>query len=324
MCTACGNRPTPVQAAEIPRAKPVERRVVRLSGTVQAVRSYRVQVPEISGQGGNLTITKLLQNGATVHKGDALAEFDATAQVKAAREAETKYDDLGHQIEQKIAENHSNAAKRASELKQAEADLEKARLEIRKGPILSAIEDQKNQAKLEDAEAHVASLRRSHHFHDLAEAADLKILELQHDRQKVALDRTRDNMQKLLVRAPISGMVALDNVWKQGSMGHAAEGDQLWPGSGLLHIFDPSEMEILVSVNEPDRALLHPGARATVHLDAWPDLAFTAELITASPVASALPDSPLKTFGAIFRFTQSDPHLLPDLSAALDIDGGAR
>lgn len=320
---ACGNRPTRALAATADPAKPApaERihRVVRLTGIIEAVRSHAVVVPEIAGQGGNLTLTKLVPNGAMVHEGDLLAEFDSTAEVTAVREAEAKYDDLSHQIDQKIAENHSNAEKRTADLQQAEADLGKAKLEIRKAPIVSTIDDEKNHAKLEDAEAHAASLRRSNHFHDLAEAAELRILELQRDRQKVALDRARDNMQKMQLRAPIAGMIVLQTVWKQGTMGHAQEGDQLWPGSGLLRIFDPSEMQIAVSVNEPDGRWLQPGTRATVHLDAYPDLSFTAEFVSASPVASTQGESPLRTFDATFRFLERDPRLLPDLSAALDL-----
>jgi hypothetical protein len=43
-------------------------------------------------------------------------------------------------------------------------------------------------------------------------------------------------------------------------------------------------------------------------------------------VASSAPDSPVKTFDARFRFEGRDEHLLPDLSAAVDIElpGGTR
>ena len=327
LLAACGKHPTRALAATQPEiVHPARvRRVVRLTGTIEAVRSHAIVVPEIEGQGGNLTLTKLVPNGAIVHEGDVLAEFDATAEITAAREAEARFDDLSHQIDQKIAENHSNAEKRAADLQQAEADLGKAKLEIRKAPILSTIDDQKNQAKLEDADQHAASLRRSNHFHELAEAAQLRVLELQRDRQKVALDRARDNMKKMELVAPIGGMTVLQTVWKQGTMGHAQEGDQLWPGSGLLRIFDPSEMQITVLVNEPDGRWLQPGMRATVHLDAYPDAAFHAEFVSASPVAATQGDSPLRTFDAVFRFEERDPRLLPDLSVALDLetDGGA-
>lgn len=292
---------------------------VRVSGTIQAVRSVLVQVPRTEGQGGNLTLTSLIANGATVRAGELLAEFDDTNELKLAREAQAKYDDLSHQVEQKRAEHKSNAEKRTSDLEQAHADLEKAQIEIRKGPILSEIDQQKNEVKLADAKEHVASLQRSNHFHDVGEAAEIRILELQRDRQKIAVAREQGNAQKLSLRAPIGGMVALQNVFRNNSLGHAQEGDQLWPGSPLLQLFDPSAMIVELSVGEPDGAVLVPGSKAVVHLDAFPGLTFTAHFDSASPVASGALDSPIKTFSARFVLDQSDPHLLPDLSAAVDI-----
>ena len=40
-------------------------------------------------------------------------------------------------------------------------------------------------------------------------------------------------------------------------------------------------------------------------------------MVSASPVASSALGSPIKTFTARFRLDKSDPHLLPDLSAAV-------
>lgn len=302
------------------QSAPLPSSVVRVSGIVEAVRSVTVRVPSIAGQGGNLTLAKLIANGVVVHPGDLLAEFDRTDQLKLAREAQAKFDDLRHQVEQKIAEQKSNAEKRASDLQQAQADLQKAAIEIRKGPVLSDLEQQKNGVKLADAKEHVASLTRSIHYHEVAEAAELRILELQRDRQKYAVERLQKNADRLALRAPIGGMAALQNVFRNNSMGHAQEGDQLWPGSPLLRLFDPSEMELLVSVDEPDGSVLVPGAQAIVHLDAYPNLTFKAHFDSASPVASASMGSPVKTFSARFLLEGSDPRLLPDLSAAVDIE----
>jgi multidrug efflux pump subunit AcrA (membrane-fusion protein) len=116
---------------------------VRVPGTIQPVHSVIVQVPTVQGQGGNLTLIKLTPNGALVHKGDLLAEFDRTPQLKLLREAEAKADDFSHQVEQKAAEHKNNAEKRAADLQQAQADLQKAQIEIRKGPILSEIDREK-------------------------------------------------------------------------------------------------------------------------------------------------------------------------------------
>jgi len=295
-------------------------RTVRITGTVQAVNSMEIRVPLVEGQGGNVTVTRLVKNGVNVRPGDIIAEFDSTSEVRLARDAASKYDDLSHQVDQKRAEHISNAEKRASELAQAQADLKKAEIDIRKGPILSQIEQDKNKVKLEDAQAHVASLQRSSRAHDTAEAAEIRILELQRDRQKVALDRSENNMRKLSVRAPIGGMIALENVWREGSFGHAAEGDQLWPGSPIARLFDPSQMEVDVSISEADRSILSHLRKATVHLDAFPSVALVAHFDSASPVATSNLGAPVKNFAGRFLIDQSDSHLLPDLSAAVDVE----
>jgi HlyD family secretion protein len=274
-----------------------------------------------------LTLVRLATNGSVVHEGDVVAEFDSIAQLKAQREAQTKFEDLAHQVDQKLAENRANAAKRASDLAQANGDLEKARLEIRKGPVLSEIEQLKNAEKLRDAEDHVHSLLRSNPLHDAAEKAEVGVLMLQRDRQKAGLEQLQKDLDKLSVKAPLDGMVALDNVFKNNSIGHAQEGDQLFPGSPLLRIFDPSAMLLELSVNEADGAALRPGSTAVIHLDAYPGLTFEARFDSASPVATSALGSPIKTFAARYLLDSHDPHLLPDLSVAADIlppEGGAK
>ncbi|HWF48284.1 MAG TPA: HlyD family efflux transporter periplasmic adaptor subunit [Bryobacteraceae bacterium] len=291
-----------------------------MTGVIQPSRSFIVQVPVIEGQGGNLTLIKLVPNGAKVNEGDLVAEFDNTKELQALRDATAKFEDLSHQVDQKAAEHRNNAAKRKSDLEQAMADLAKAQIEMRKGPILSEIDRQKNEIKMQDGQEHVSSLKKSIAFHEQAEAAESRILELQRDRQKVAVERAEANIRKLALRAPLSGMIALQNVFRNNSLGHAEEGDQLWPGSPLLRLFDPGQMEVEAAIQEPDIVSLRPSTTATVHLDAYPAYAFRAVFESVSPVASSALQSPIKTFSARFRLESSDPHLLPDLSAAVDID----
>ena len=310
----------PSATAPTSAAKAPAKRQVRATGTIEAVRVFNVQVPQITGQGGKMTLTRLIDNGVRVNQGDILAEFDRTAQLDAAQDTQAKFDDLTHQVEQKKAEFSSNAEKRRSDLQQAEADLAKAKLQLRRGPLLSDIDRLKNEAKAEGAQAHVDSLTKSNHLHDLAEAANIRVLELQRDRQKVALERALRNADRLQIKAPLSGMVALQNVWRGGTMGHAQEGDQLYPGQPLMRIFDPSQMQVRTMVGEADGAALAPGSRARVYLDAYPELQFDAAFSSASPVAAAALGTPLKSFTARYRLEQSDPHLLPDLSAAVIIE----
>jgi multidrug resistance efflux pump len=137
------------------------------------------------------------------------------------------------------------------------------------------------------------------------------------------VERAKSNTEKLTVRAPLSGMAALENVWRNGSMGAFQEGDQAWPGQAMVKVFDPTDMLVITMVNEPDGAVLsRGGARAKIRLDAYPGAVFDAHFESASPVAAGALDSPIKYFSARFRIDQRDPRLLPDLSAAVEIEAG--
>jgi len=299
--------------------KPSSQRLIRATGTIQAVRAHSIQVPQIAGQGGRLTLIKLARNGETVKEGDILAEFDRTAQLDIAREAQAKFDDLTHQARQKAAENRASDETRALERKQAEADLNKALIEERRGLVRNQIARLQAEARATGARARLESLDKINGFRQTAEAAGLRILQLQAERQKVTLERARRNSEKLVLRAPLAGMVALENVWRSGSMGNAQEGDQLWQGQSLLKIFDPSQMEVQALLGEPDGATLTPGTVATISLDAYPEAVFRARFHSASPVATSALGSPIKNFPARFRIEQSDSRLLPDISAAVVI-----
>jgi multidrug efflux pump subunit AcrA (membrane-fusion protein) len=322
------NRPvTPVtHAAETsppPQTAANGKREIRLTGTIEAVRSSKVLVPQIFGPGGPMTLTRLIDNGVTVKEQDLVAVFDSTAQVDAARMAQAKFDDLGHQAEQRSAQNRADAETRTTTLRQAEADMAKAEMELQKGPVLSEIDLEKAKIRAATAKEHVSSLKKSNSLHDRADAAALRIVELQRDRQKVALERAQSNMARLQVRAPLAGMVAHQNVYRNNSMGKPQEGDQLYRGQPLLSIFDPTEMLVRCAVGEPDGASLVQGTKATVFLDAYPDLALPARFEFASPVASSAFGSPIKTFAAVFRLEKTSPLLMPDLSAAVVITAPA-
>ena len=314
--TSCSQSTPPVTHAA-PAEPPRPAREIRVTGTVEAVHSTKILVPQIFGQFNRMTLTKLIPNGSRVKEGDLIATFDATQQIDTARDALAKYEDLGHQVEQKKAQNHADSEKRVADLRQAEADLAKAQIELQKGPVLSDIDLKRATQKADIAARHVESLKKSIAAHDRSDTAALRILELQRDRQKVMLERTKGNVEKLQVHTTISGMVALQNIYRNNSMGKPQEGDQFYRGQPIVSIFDPTEMLVRCQVGEPDGAALVQGSKAVVYFDAYPNLALPAHFEFSSPVASSAIGSPIKSFTAVFKLDKTDPHLMPDLSAAV-------
>jgi HlyD family secretion protein len=327
-------RSSPVASAARPSAshsyRVIPGRVIemrRLTGTVKASQSITVQVPQLADQSGQVTLIHLVANGARVHKGDVLAEFDRTAQLQHLQDERAQYDDLQHQVLEKMAQNRSDAELRNADLQQALADAAKAALEVRKGPVLSDLDRRKNEIELRDAQEHAASLKKSSRLKDQSAAADLRNVELKRDRARAEMERAAHNAGLLIIRAPLDGMVALKDSWRNGSFGHPQEGDTMWPGGPLLQLFNPSRMQVEVPINEADLAVVRlafspampSAATAVVHLDAYPGAGFAARFREITPTASSASGSSVRTFTATCDIQQSDPRLMPDLSAALDV-----
>lgn len=296
-------------------------RDLRVGGTTQAMHDVTIRIPHIRGGFHSLVLVDIVQSGAHVNKGDVLATFDDTDEVQTELTAKAAYDGLVHQVANQKAVNQANAEQRTAALKQAQTALGTAQLELTKGPILSAITAGIDKLNVEDAQADVASIQQQNALSARADAAQLRVLELQRDQQKVNYDRAVSNVEAMTIRAPISGMVGLVPVFTSEGMAPAQPGDQLHSGQAMLRIFDPANMEVNVQMNEADDAHLTAGLKGTLHLDAYPGVVLPVHFVSSSPVAVAAGGfgNPVRTFSALFHVDAPNPKLLPDLSAAIDL-----
>jgi HlyD family secretion protein len=115
--------------------------------------------------------------------------------------------------------------------------------------------------------------------------------------------------------------VVFNTIWKQGNMGEVQEGDQVRPGVPFMEVVDPAAMEVQARVIQEDLLSLAMGQQARVHLDAYPDLVFPGRLESIDPMGQPGDfSSKLRMFTATFSIQGTDPKLMPDLSAAVEIN----
>jgi len=294
---------------------------LRLKGETAAVRARSIQAPLLAGaQVGTLTITRLVHSGTRVKQGDLLVEFDRQAQLRdfVDKQAESK-DENGKVLEEQ-AKEAAALAKDQTEIKQAESSLSKAKLEMQKVELLSAIDAEKAKEDLDEAQATLAQLKETYDLKRKAAQASIRILEIQRDRTQETMLHAQANAALMQIHSPIDGIVVFNTIWKQGNMGEVQEGDQVRPGVSFLQVVDPSVMEVAVPVNQEDLLDLRVGQKAQVRLEAYPDLTFEGQLESIDPMGQRGDFSAkLRKFAATFSIQGNDPRLMPDLSAAVDV-----
>jgi HlyD family secretion protein len=295
--------------------------VLRLKATTEAVQSRAILAPLLEGQQiPTLTIVHMLPAGTWVKRGDLLVEFDRQAQMRDFVDKKADYEKLVDQVGEEQAKEVAARAKDETELKQAEDNLRKAELEAQKAEIVSKIDAEKNQETLEEAKATYDQLRETFDLKRKAAQAAIRILEIQRDRTQQTMLHARANSDLMQIHSPLDGVVVLNTIWKQGTMGEVQEGDQVRPGVPFMQVVDPSSMQVRVLANQQDFPGLRTGEAATVRLDAYPDMAFHGKLDQLAPIAETGDFSnKLRVFVVIFSIQGHDPKLMPDLSAAVDV-----
>jgi len=316
----------PVHAASTSSAPELSPEMLRLTGRTQAVLAQSILAPRIAGeQLGTLTITYLAQAGSRVKKGDVLAEFDRTAQMRDFLDQQAKLSDQDDKVLEAQAKEIADRAADETELKQAEDALSKAQLEMEKSEILSRIDAEKAKENLDEAQATLAQLNDTFTLKRKSAAASIKILEIQRDATRRAMEHAQANAALMQIHSPIDGIAVFNTIWKEGNMGEVQAGDQVRPGVAFMQVVDPAAMEVEARVNQEDVLALSIGQAARIHLDAYPDLVFSGKLEAIDPMGQPGDfSSKLRAFTATFSIQGADPKLMPDLSAAVEVSPSAQ
>ena len=295
---------------------------VRLTGTTEAVHMRSMVAPMLASEhSGTLTVIILARSGTRVHKGDVIAEFDRQAQMREYINKQAEYVDLSNKTAAAEAKEVADRAKDETDIEQAESALSKAQLEIQKVELLSKIDAEKAQETLEEAKATLQQLRTTFDLKRQAAQAGIRLLEIQRDRAKQVMDHAQANAALMKIDSPIDGIVVLNTIWKEGKMGEVQEGDQVRPGIAFMQVVDPSQMQVRALVNQQDFLGLRIGLPVHIRLDAYPDLVFKGKLEEMAPIGRNGDFSQkIRTFAVVFSIEGNDTRLMPDLSAAVDVN----
>jgi hypothetical protein len=156
-----------------PASAPVKRQV-RATGTVEAAHVYAVQVPQITQTtSGKMTLTRLTANGIR-EPGQypcGIRPYSTTRQRPGCGSQVRRPWSSGRAEKSRVREQCRETPLRSTASRSRSGQ---SQLQLRRGLLLSEIDRLKNEAKAADAQAHVETLTRSDHFHDVAEAANIR------------------------------------------------------------------------------------------------------------------------------------------------------
>lgn len=296
---------------------------VRTRGEVRSARSIILTAPQVPSP----SIVRLAESGKPIRKGDVVVEFDAAQQEQYYLERSTSVRTVDSEIVQTKASHRIVNEMDAMNLMTSGYNLQRAELEASKAEILSEIEGAKNRIEVGISQGALEQVKATVNAHKTTQEADVERLEQKKDKTLRDLERTKGYLGKMVVRAPIDGVLnVLPNARTQGSFGSSAppfkEGDKAWTGAAIAEIPDLTEMRIELKLDEVDRGRLQLGQKLRMRVDAVPEKEFQAELDWISPIAAVLYRGmglTEKIFPARATLKNLDPRLRPGMSATAEI-----
>lgn len=287
-------------------------------GELRAVRSATLTAPNLFG---TVQVTRLAPMGAFAREKDLIVEFDDSEVLSRLEQRELELEQVDEQIKKAQADLAIRNNQDQVDLLRARYSVRRAELEVKKNPLLPAIDQKKNLLNLEEAQRRLRQLESDIKSKQEQALAELNVLRERRNRNLLDINREKQRLLQVKLLSPISGLVAI----KQNRAGFSGmfgtqipdirEGDQVQPGMPVAEILDLSELEVIARIGELDRANLHEGQDVLIRLDALAGKVLHGKIKSMSGTASAniFSSDPGKKFDVLFSIDMRQ--LLTELGA---------
>ncbi len=294
--------------------------LVRCRGELSARRSVQLTSPlDVT----DLQIIWLAPAGGQIRAGSPVIRFDPSRLQQDLKEKSAALQQAQATLAQTLAQSRITADQDQLDLSTARYAREKARLEASKQAIVSAMEGEKSTIDLGLAEEKVNVQMAAAELHKKSDQAKIASQTRLRDEAQAEVDRTKQRLSHMDVKSPLDGVVTYLSNYSQGWMNAQPfkVGDHASSGQAVAEIPDLSTLEMESKVDEVDRGRIALGNTVLVHVDAFPEKTFEAELGAISPLTEQSFNEwpPTRSFKAYAPFTNRDGRLRPGMNAGADI-----
>jgi len=276
------------------------------------------------GRGGSefgLQIQVLAKSGSMAKKGEVVAEFDRQYMMQRLDDFKSTVTQAEADFRKQTAELQITRKSYEQQVLTAKNAVEKAELDIKTIEVRSAIDSERLRLALEEAKANMKQLQEARKYLDIGEKAQVRSADLELQSTKMEYKRSEANADKMLVKAPMDGLVVMQNTFRGSEFGAIQQGDSVNPGMLFMQIVDPSSMIVNATVNQSDVQSMRIGQKARLRFDAFPGLELPGKLVVIGAITKAGGSRAQfkKDVLVRFRLEKMDPRVIPDLSVSADV-----
>ncbi len=292
--------------------------IVRSRGELKARRSVQVTAPV---NVPDLRIVWLAATGSLVKADEPVVRFDPSSAKQQLQEKDAALKQAQAALDQAVAQARLDGQQDKLELATATYQVERAKLEVSKSEIVSAIQAEESKIELGLAEGKRGVREASNQLNEVSNEAKVASLTRARDKANDEVELFRYRLGQMEIKAPLTGLVNYLPNYSQGWINAKPfkVGDQVWPGAALAEIPDLDTLEMEGKVDEIDRGRIALDQEVRVRIDALPEITFPGKIILISPMTvMGWEWPPTRSFRGFAKLEKSDQRLRPGMNGAMD------
>jgi HlyD family secretion protein len=310
---ACG----PVERSDPPSAQVVRGEFVvtlELAGELEAVRSVPVVVPDI---GTGAQVTFIAPQGQRIERDQVVLQLDRSELDRQLIDARNRLEVARTRIGQQKAQLELRLADLAAAVERAELALQGAEMRVTDSEAVPRVERDAARLDVQTATLALEQSRATLEQARLQGEAQLELLAIQARQGQELVERTSARLEATTLLAPAAGVVVHAEAPEGRPVG---QGYLVYPGTRVIELADPDELQVAAWVHELDAGRLVQGQRVAVVLEAHPDSTIEGRVQSISDMAVSRVSLPGKRLRTVIAIETEDPSLRPGMSVRAEIE----
>ena len=292
--------------------------LVYSSGQLESENSDHVYVPEKMKDRqtriSTLTITDIVEEGTYVDSGDYVATLDHQAVQEQLKDAQDELEKTLSEYNDSKIDSNLTLSNERDQIINAQLDVEERKIAVDESIYESPSEQKKVRMDYDKASRKLEQSKQAYTLKTQQEINKVNRKYITYKQVKERVDALEELMEQLIIYSPKAGIIS----YHQYEWGGTVEtGSRVSQWSPIIATFP--NMDNLVTktfINEIDIALIKPGQKVRIGIDAFPDKTLTGEVATVANMGQLMPKSDAKVFEVKIKVDGSDPDLKPAMTTS--------
>lgn len=290
------------------KVEPIQfNRAITAEGTMKAVKATPISTPITVQQA--MKLGWLAPDGASVKKGETIAQFDATEFENLLLTGREDRSTASNKMSKTNTEAGTTRTNLHRDARLAQSELEAAtRFKFDDAEVFSRYERIESEV-----DATLAGNKKQHaeevlRVRESLARADRDLISIEDRRAGMKIKKAEDALQALQVVAPHDGILVLLRNWR-GEVKRV--GDMAWPGETFAEIPELTSMQAEVFVLEVDAAGLAVDQKVNLVVESQPGVTYAGKVKSVDKIARPrFRNVPVQYFGVTVALDKTDPKVM--------------